>query len=173
MQSVSLNLTITDRREAEWWLDVDRTRFTHLISIYGHGNGRPCSGFDEFEGKKLACQFDDVPEDLPRFGYIAPTREDVTKIVEFCKVVPENARVLIHCEAGISRSTAAGYVLLCTMRGPGREVECILDIYAIRPEAAPNMRVVDFADEILERNGRMNHARIAFTRVAPLYGFGK
>ncbi len=62
--------------------------------------------------------------------------------------------VLVHCHAGVSRSTAATAILLA-QDNPGREAEAFAAVARLRPGAWPNARMVDFADDLLERDGRL------------------
>lgn len=63
--------------------------------------------------------------------------------------------VYCHCNAGISRSTAVAYILRCIWQGPGGEEECLEAVIDDRPEAEPNKLLVQYADELLRRKGRM------------------
>lgn len=66
--------------------------------------------------------------------------------------------MLVHCWAGVSRSTAAAYVILCDRLGPGRELEIARALRWRAPHACPNSLMVRLADEALGRNGRMTGA---------------
>ena len=71
----------------------------------------------------------------------------------------ENLRhLLVHCHAGISRSTAAMATLLARHTPLGEEEGIFARIREIRPIAWPNSRMVDFADDILGRGGRLSAA---------------
>jgi predicted protein tyrosine phosphatase len=66
--------------------------------------------------------------------------------------------MVVHCFAGISRSTAAAYSAYCALRPDLDEAEVALRLRARSPEATPNVRIVSLADEILCRGGRMRRA---------------
>ena len=66
--------------------------------------------------------------------------------------------LLIHCFAGVSRSTAAAYVLACAQRGPGEEEALAAQLRTLCPEATPNPLMVSLADTILSRDGAMSRA---------------
>ena len=68
------------------------------------------------------------------------------------------APIVVHCFAGISRSTAAAFSALCAARPDLDEEEIALRLRARSPEATPNARIVALADEILGRSGRMVRA---------------
>jgi predicted protein tyrosine phosphatase len=65
------------------------------------------------------------------------------------------APMLIHCWAGISRSTAAAFTALCMFRPQADEEELALELRRASPSATPNRLIVSLADDILGRQGRM------------------
>lgn len=79
---------------------------------------------------------------------------DMAEILDEEWVAP-GEYLLIHCAAGISRSTAAAFAILCKAMGPGREREALLEIRRIRNIAYPNRLMVAYADILLERDGAM------------------
>jgi predicted protein tyrosine phosphatase len=72
--------------------------------------------------------------------------------------------MLVHCWAGISRSMAAAYTVLCDRLGPGAERDVAQAIRARAPHAWPNPLLVRLADDLLERNGDMIAAAEAIGR---------
>lgn len=65
------------------------------------------------------------------------------------------ARLLIHCHAGASRSTAAGYIALSLLAGPGREVAAFDRLLAMTVKPWPNRLLVEVADRRLGRDGAL------------------
>jgi len=65
--------------------------------------------------------------------------------------------MLIHCWAGISRSSAAAYVIACD-RNPGFERDIADELRRRAPSVTPNRLMVVLADDLLDRNGRMTEA---------------
>lgn len=101
----------------------------------------------------LILGMDDVPCEMD--GYIHPCAEHVMDLVQFVQGWDRRNAMVIHCYAGISRSTAAAFVTACALN-PMRSEERIAQ--AIRdgsPTATPNIRIVTLADQILGRGGRM------------------
>lgn len=91
----------------------------------------------------------------PLDGHILPGEEHVQRVLRFVRDWDRAAPMVIHCWAGISRSTAAAYITACAL-GPGRdEDEIAKRLRAASPSATPNARLVAVADQILGRNGRM------------------
>ena len=66
--------------------------------------------------------------------------------------------MLVHCWAGVSRSMAAAYILLCDRAGPGYELEIARALRARASHASPNTLMVRLADEALTRERRMVEA---------------
>lgn len=66
--------------------------------------------------------------------------------------------MLVHCWAGISRSTASAYAIACMMGEPGREHELAQRLRSLAPHAQPNARIIALADAVLQRDGRMVEA---------------
>ncbi|MEJ0075642.1 MAG: protein tyrosine phosphatase [Alphaproteobacteria bacterium] len=101
----------------------------------------------------LLLDMDDINEHLD--GYVAPAEEHVGDLLRFVRAWPRAAPLVVHCYAGISRSTAGAFVTACALN-PGRNETVIAR--ALRdasPTATPNRRIVALADRILARNGRM------------------
>ncbi|MFZ3337905.1 MAG: protein tyrosine phosphatase, partial [Xanthobacteraceae bacterium] len=63
--------------------------------------------------------------------------------------------IVIHCYAGISRSTASAFVSVCALN-PARDENSIAQaLRRASPTATPNIRIVSLADKLLDRDGRM------------------
>ena len=88
----------------------------------------------------------------------SPTVEHVKKILEWGKSLPEDAVVLVHCEAGVSRSTAAALAILVQYYGNDKIEECIKLLLDVRPIACPNPLITKWADEQLGCNGELHEA---------------
>ena len=94
----------------------------------------------------------------PTEGYIYPDATHVTALIEFAHRWDADSVVLVHCLAGISRSTAAALVVLCAKQ-PGREIQAARQLRAAAPHAQPNSRIIQLADELLGCQGRLIAAR--------------
>jgi predicted protein tyrosine phosphatase len=80
------------------------------------------------------------------------------RILHFVRGWDRSAPILIHCWAGISRSTASAYTALCMLRPSADEEELARELRAASPSATPNRLIVSYADALLGRNGRMSRA---------------
>jgi predicted protein tyrosine phosphatase len=85
-----------------------------------------------------------------------PTEEDVGRIIRLAgDLKTVGGKVLIHCGAGISRSSAAALIMYACWMGPGEEQEAMEKVFTLRPTARPNRRMIELADKILGRDGRL------------------
>jgi predicted protein tyrosine phosphatase len=91
-----------------------------------------------------------------RLGPDAPTLADVEKILDFTRKLPAEAKVLVHCQAGVSRSPAIAYAIVCQHSNPGEEGAGLDYIKSIRPLIVPNELIVALADQLLQREGQMS-----------------
>jgi predicted protein tyrosine phosphatase len=103
--------------------------------------------------RHLKLGINDVAD--PAAGTHPPGREHIEALLAFARGWDASTPFLIHCWAGISRSMAASYTVLCDRLGPGREIEIARAIRRRAPHAAPNTLLVAHADAILGRDGRM------------------
>jgi predicted protein tyrosine phosphatase len=97
-------------------------------------------------------------------GQILPADEHVRALLGFVADWDRAAPLLIHCFAGVSRSTAAAFIAACALAPTRDEREIALALRAASPTATPNARLVALADAALARGGRMNRAVAAIGR---------
>ena len=94
----------------------------------------------------------------PLDGHVLPAAEHVEQLLAFARAWPREQPLVIHCYAGISRSTAAAFTIACALAPERREDEIAQALRTASPSATPNRRLVAIADEMLGRNGRMVEA---------------
>ena len=104
----------------------------------------------------LILGMDDIT--LPLEGYIAPADEHVAKLIAFVRGWDRAAPLVVHCYAGISRSTAGAYVAACALNPQRDERAIARTLRLASPTATPNARIVALADRALGRDGRMTTA---------------
>lgn len=90
-------------------------------------------------------------------GLQAPTRDDVARLLAFASEWDGARPLLAHCWAGVSRSTAAAYVIACA-RSTRPEAQIAQALRSASPGATPNTLIVAHADALLGRGGRMIEA---------------
>ena len=66
--------------------------------------------------------------------------------------------MVVHCFAGISRSTAGAFVAACALNPERDETQIAWEIRRASRTAQPNARIVSIADRLLKRDGRMVRA---------------
>lgn len=94
------------------------------------------------------------------WGSIVPEDKHVRAIVAFLEERSRDRGILFHCYAGISRSTAGALIALA-IDMDGREMEAGHLLRQAAPFAQPNSRLIELADRILHRDGRLVTARHA------------
>ena len=125
---------------------------THLVTLLSEGNDftRPAEIGEECH---LRLTMHDIVE--PRSGMTAPEEHHVEALLEFAERWDRAAPMVVNCHAGISRSTAAAYVICCALR-PDRDERAMARILRTgSPSATPNALIVELGDRLLSRRGRM------------------
>jgi len=101
----------------------------------------------------LILGMDDIS--TPMDGYIIPADEHVTRLLEFVRGWDRAKPMVVHCYAGISRSTAGAYVAACALNPRRDEMAIARELRRLSATATPNIRIVTLADRMLGRDGRM------------------
>ena len=99
-------------------------------------------------------------------GHTLPNESHVEELLAFVRRWDQAAPLLIHCWAGVSRSTAAAFIAACDLRPHRDEAEFAQEVRIKSPTATPNPRLVAVADAVLGRNGRMIGAIVQIGRGA-------
>lgn len=156
-----LPFSITICAEAEVCNLIDG--HSHVVSITDPGSTAVIPG-SVAEDRILRLQFHDIdglPTDPGWLALLAlgqrpvpPDDGHVRAILAFSDGLDRAQRVLIHCKAGVSRSTAAAAIIGCR-RMPRREAEVFAYVRRIRPQALPNRLMIGIADRLLQAGGRM------------------
>jgi len=129
---------------------------THVLSILDPEWPDP-EAFQDFEPHfRATLRFSDAIEPGP--GVVLPQKSDVDAILAFGRDAGDVRHLLIHCHAGLSRSTAAMLMILAQAHSHETEDAVVGRLLQIRPQAWPNSRMIGFADERLGRDGRLSSA---------------
>jgi predicted protein tyrosine phosphatase len=94
----------------------------------------------------------------PQPGLVVPSEHHVSNLIDFALEWDRRAPLLIHCWAGISRSTAAAFISLCALNPEADERALAQALRQASPTAYPNRLLVALADDVLSRQGRMMDA---------------
>jgi len=107
----------------------------------------------------LFAVFDDIVTE-PGEGALdrPPTLEQVERILRFTAGFRGGDLVGIHCLAGISRSSAVATAAVAQHLGPGGEAQAIAKVREVRKRSHPNRLIIEYADQLLGRNGALVRA---------------
>ena len=148
--SPEIEIQVASRLEASAILcSPDRcAEITCLLSI-GDSNDPLPEGYQNVPRKLRLLVADVVTNE-------GATEEDILQIIQLAEQLHlSNGKVLIHCEAGVSRSSAAALIMYACWFGPGREWEAMRRVITQRPVSIPNPRMVALADKLLGLDGRL------------------
>ena len=140
---------------------VDEHGVSHVITLISAGTEVTTPPSIEAE-RHLKLFMHDIIEDLD--GMSPPALHQVEQLIAFAHDWDHSAPMLIHCWAGISRSTAAAFASLCARNPQVDEAEIARALRDASPTATPNSRIVAMADRLLQRDGRMSRAIDAIGR---------
>src|SRR5579863_8242165 len=134
---------------------------THVLSILDPGSSEPAA-FGAFgEHERLDLRFHDIVEDRPGMRLAQP--DDIETLLRFGRDLmrERRSRLLVHCQMGISRSSAAMTLILAQARPDRPAEEALAAVARIRPRIWPNLRVIELGDQVLNRRGDLVSAAIA------------
>lgn len=137
---------------ARLYATVEETRARHIVTLLRLSDRvtRPSHIAPE---NHLVLAVDDIT--APQDGYTAPAEDHVRRLIDFVGHWDRTAPMVVHCFAGISRSTAGAYVAACALNPQRGELEIAQTIRRASRTAQPNARIVGIADRLLGRDGRM------------------
>ena len=128
---------------------------SHILTVMGKVEkaARPAS---VHEANHMLISMDDITE--PADGFTAPSLSHVEQALAFVRGWDRAAPLVVHCFAGISRSTASAFMAACALNPDRDEADIARQIRAASPSASPNRLIVTLADQALSREGRMVRA---------------
>jgi predicted protein tyrosine phosphatase len=134
---------------------VKATGASHVLTVMANVDQvqRPAS---ILAANHLNVQVDDITEHMD--GFLAPSEAHIEKVLNFVRSWDRSAPMVVHCYAGISRSTASAFAAACMLNPHRDELAIARQIRAASPIAQPNRLIVSLADKALGREGRMLRA---------------
>ena len=102
-------------------------------------------------------------------GMTPPGEDHVRDILDFAGRWDRRKPMVVHCYAGISRSTASAYIIAAALAPHRDEFELARKLRDLSPSATPNPRLVALADRMLGRQNRMVEAIREIGRGADAY----
>ncbi len=88
-------------------------------------------------------------------GLVPPQPDHIAEILDFAMAWDRRTPMLVHCWAGISRSTACAFIMLCALNPSAPERRIAEALRSASETATPNPLMIDIADDLLDRKGRM------------------
>lgn len=138
---------------------------SHLVSLLSpEFMHKAPSGGPHVQHLKLAMH--DIPH--PEDGKVMPGGEHIDALIRFGRSWDGTRPMIVHCWAGVSRSMAAAYSILCLRAGPGAEDRLAKAMRARAPHAYPNRMIIQLADSVLARDGHMIAAVEAMGPAVPV-----
>jgi predicted protein tyrosine phosphatase len=131
---------------------VRRRRPARVISVLDPGAAFPELG-PPYAGRHLRLAFHDAHTPAP--GVTVPSADDIARLLAFLAAGDARELLLVHCRAGIGRSTATAFVAACARHPHVPEHAIAAELRRVAPHARPNETVVALADAVLARGGRM------------------
>jgi predicted protein tyrosine phosphatase len=125
---------------------------THIVTlIRDHGPVATPKGIPT--ENHLRVDINDI--NAPAEGLVHPQDEHVSEVLNFIRAWDHRSPMIVHCYAGISRSTASAFSGLCLLNPDVPEKLIARRLRDASPTATPNRLIVSIADDILGRGGRM------------------
>ena len=142
--------------------DIARDRKpSHVVSLLDPGSTFPqLDGYGEAQHLRLPIHDIETEKD----GHDACDPQHMRAILGFVTQWARDEPILVHCYAGISRSTATAFITACAHNPGANEEEIAMALRAASPTASPNRRFVALADAELGRAGAMTRAIEAIGR---------
>ncbi len=125
---------------------------SHIISLINREMMIPTpSGISPENHLRLSMN--DIAQ--PVDGFVLPSPDHVASLLDFAMAWQGRSPMLVHCWAGISRSTAAAFIILCALNPSVPELDIARRLRSASDTASPNPLLVRHADDLLGREGRM------------------
>jgi predicted protein tyrosine phosphatase len=134
---------------------VAQSNASHLVSLINDGTPVPRPQSIP-EANHLFLGINDIVD--PMDGMVLPGHDHVEQLIGFVGGWRPERPIVVHCFAGISRSTAAAFITVCALKPERDEADIARRMRAASRFAFPNPRLVAVGDEILGRSGRMVEA---------------
>lgn len=135
---------------------------THVLSLIDQGH-HPYY-HPERPVEKLLLYFEDTSNPHSPIG---PKIEHVERVLNWAEKIPEDKNLLVHCYAGMSRSTSMAIAIECKRNGVKTidEIDEVYDYFhKLRPIMLPNKLIIEYTDYLLDLNGKLIQKNLEFHR---------
>lgn len=129
--------------------------FSHIVSIMDPGSAVPeiFGSFDAHE--RLDLRFHDIIDQ--QADLVIPNKDHIGQLLRFADamIAPKSpVTLLVHCHAGVSRSSAAAVLLLAGTQ-PNAPEWALAQLLTVAPNAWPNLRMIELGDALTDGRGRL------------------
>ena len=124
---------------------LDLSQYSGVITIEEPDTDDP---FRTDVVSQLVLQFHDI--DMTMLGYVEPEPEHIRQALTFARET--DGSLLVHCRAGVSRSTAIAMAIAADRLGARGERSACKWLKQVCPQAQPNWLIVCLADQLLNSN---------------------
>jgi predicted protein tyrosine phosphatase len=145
---------------------AEQTGAEFMLSLLAEGTALNRPGSIHAD-RHLYISMHDIAE--PQQGMTLPGEEHIRSVLDFARAWDRRKPLLVHCYAGISRSTASAYLIAAALAPNRSEGELASTLRKLSPSATPNPRMIALADKMLGRNSRMINAVQSIGRGADAY----
>lgn len=133
--------------------ETDARKPSLAISILSEDEAMPDLGLPQDRHLKLYVERESCARSIIEAG-----KGRAAEIIRFLKDWDGGGDILVHCNRGISRSTAAAFIVMCAAAPKADEARLAARLRQAAPYADPCPMLVDCADGLLGRDGRMMDA---------------
>jgi predicted protein tyrosine phosphatase len=138
-----------------------KRRYSAVISVEDPGRRWGLRFHRKPHPDHLVLRFEDIDGHDPELA--GPDLHHVEQAVLFAREYSDR-ELMIHCHAGVCRSTALGLAIISDRLGAGHETKAVEMLLATNPNAVPNLIMISMADRLLTRDGALVEAWAAAER---------
>jgi predicted protein tyrosine phosphatase len=131
---------------------VEEHSASHVLTLISPGTDVPTPEAIT-DGRHRYIPVHDIWE--PMDGHILPDETHVAEVIAFAKAWDRERPMIVHCYAGVSRSTAAAITAALALRPDLDPLEVARHVRRSSPTATPNPRIIAIADDMLNLGGRL------------------
>jgi predicted protein tyrosine phosphatase len=131
---------------------IKNAQADYVVSIMDPDTPEPESLAGFPSERILMLRFHDIIEETGNLTI--PQESHMRQLLEFAPI-SKNAALLVHCAAGVSRSTAAAILILAQRNPMAAAGSVIVQATSMVPNAWPNWRMIEIGDALLHRDGQI------------------